>query len=94
MIPGDFESKFINAGDGETKERLRVEEATGESQAMLCFGSLETWRQEAGQGGTAVSSLGRKTYNAEVSQGGAAFSSLESQRKRGPWRQFQRESLG
>ena len=29
MIPGDFESKFLTAGDSETKEGLRVEEATG-----------------------------------------------------------------
>ena len=37
MGPGDFESIFIKAGDRETKERLRVEEVTGESQVVLCF---------------------------------------------------------
>lgn len=31
MTPGGFESMFIKARDGETKEGLRVEEAIGES---------------------------------------------------------------
>ena len=34
MIPGDFESKFLTAGDSETKEGLRVEEVIGEPR--LC----------------------------------------------------------
>lgn len=45
----NFQSTFIKAGDCETKEGrrveakgLRVEEAKGESLAVLCFGSLET----------------------------------------------------
>ena len=37
--PGDFGSMFIKAGDSETKERLRVKDATGESlgSALLCL---------------------------------------------------------
>ena len=31
MSPGDLESTFVKAGDSETKEGLRIEEATGES---------------------------------------------------------------
>ena len=38
MSPGDFDSVFIKAGDNETKEELRVEEVTGESQGgLLCI---------------------------------------------------------
>ena len=31
MSPGDLESTFAKVGDSETKERLTLEEATGES---------------------------------------------------------------
>lgn len=31
MSPDGFESIFVNAGDNETKEEIRVEETTGES---------------------------------------------------------------
>ena len=41
--PGDFDNMFIKAEDSETKEGLRVGEATGERLGRaLCFGSLET----------------------------------------------------
>ena len=32
MSPGDSESMFLKAGEGETEEGLRVEEATGENR--------------------------------------------------------------
>ena len=32
---------FIKTGDSDTKKRSKVEEVTGESLAVLCFGSLE-----------------------------------------------------
>ena len=41
MNPGDFENIFIEAGDSETKEGLRVEEVTRENLGRGCFGSLE-----------------------------------------------------
>lgn len=37
-----LESTFVKAGDGETEEGLRTEEAAGESPGSALFGSLET----------------------------------------------------
>ena len=44
MSPGDFESVSIKAGDSEMKERLKIEEATGEKKSER----RGPWRQAQG----------------------------------------------
>ena len=50
--PGDFESRFSKAGDSETKEGLRGEEATGESLggALLWLSRNGIGKKQAMQG--------------------------------------------
>ena len=56
--PGDFGSTYTEAGDSETNEGLRVENATRGSlgRALLWLPRNECYRKEASQGGAAASS--------------------------------------
>ena len=59
MSPGDFGTfiTFIKAGDNETKEGLRVEEATGEPRWFSAFTLWKCYRKEVSHGGAVSSCL-------------------------------------
>ena len=80
VSPGGFESTFLKAGDIETEEGLRVEEATGErlGGALLWHPRWVIGKTRARAGPLLAHQKGKVTVM-EASQGGAAVSSLGRQ---------------